>query len=334
MKRIVRIGITLGDPNGIGPEVALKAALGRRWPAQVRLVLVGSEPLLRRQAKSLRLSLSKPNVSIWDPQPDLQPRARPGRVERDASAAAASWIRAAIAACMDGRLDAMVTGPISKEGFAKAGVHYPGHTELLAEQTGTRRFAMMLFGGPLRIILATRHVPIAQVADRLRTKEIVETICLAGEALPWLGLRRRRLAVCGLNPHAGDGGKIGREEITKIAPAIQKARRRGFDIAGPIPADVVFHHALHGRFDAVIAMYHDQGLGPLKMLAFDVGVNVTLGLPIVRTSPDHGTAFDIAGKGIANPSSMIEAVRWAARLAQRPNPWRVSGQKRTKRTGR
>jgi 4-hydroxythreonine-4-phosphate dehydrogenase len=180
---------------------------------------------------------------------------------------------------------------------------------------------MMLFGGPLRVTLATRHVPLTHVSKKLTTAGILETIVMTGEALPWLGCRKQRIAVCGLNPHAGDGGKIGREEITVIAPAIRKAKKKGFDVTGPVPADTVFHQALKGKYDAVVAMYHDQGLGPLKMLAFDSGVNVTLGLPIVRTSPDHGTAFNIAGKGAANPESMIEAIKWAVQLARRKNPW-------------
>jgi 4-hydroxythreonine-4-phosphate dehydrogenase len=216
----------------------------------------------------------------------------------------------------------MVTAPMSKEGFYKAGVDFPGHTEMLAELCGVKRYAMMLFGGPLRITLVTRHVPLTSVSKSLTTAGILETIRITGKALPWLGSPKQRIAVCGLNPHAGDGGTIGREEITVIEPAIRKAREESFDVSGPVPADIVFHQALQGKYDAIVSMYHDQGLGPLKMLAFNSGVNITLGLPIVRTSPDHGTAFDIAGKGIANPASMIEAIRWAARLARRKNPWR------------
>jgi 4-hydroxythreonine-4-phosphate dehydrogenase len=192
---------------------------------------------------------------------------------------------------------------------------------MLAELTGTRRYAMMLFGGNLHVVLVTRHLPIARVASALSVASVYDAIAIAHEALPWLGWARGRIAVCGLNPHAGDGGHIGREEIEIIAPAIRKAVRRGIRAVGPVPADAVFHHALRGDYAAVVAMYHDQGLGPLKMIAFDSGVNVTLGLPIVRTSPDHGTAFDIAGRGIASPHSMIEAVRWAALLARRKNPW-------------
>jgi 4-hydroxythreonine-4-phosphate dehydrogenase len=315
MKRPVRIGITLGDVNGIGPEVALKAAAAA--PANIAVTLIGSAPVVREQAAAFSL----PQPPVWDPSPQFRPKWTPGRIRRDASEAAAAWIRAAVGACRSKRFDAMVTAPICKEGFHKAGIRVPGHTELLAELTGTRRFAMMLFGGDLRILLATRHLPLKDVARSLTRGTVLEAIRITGEALPWLGCRRGRIAVCGLNPHAGDGGEIGKEELTVIGPAIRQARKEGFDAVGPVPADVVFHHALQRHYDAVVAMYHDQGLGPLKMLAFDVGVNVTLGLPLVRTSPDHGTAFDIAGRNKANPSSMIEAIRWAAKLAGRRSPW-------------
>ena len=312
----------MGDVNGIGPEIALRAVHQSEWPSPARFVLIGSRPAIGAQARALGWPAEGNNLSIWDPAPELQPVLSPGRIRADASRAAAVWIRAAVAACLDGRLDAMVTAPICKEGFKKAGVDVPGHTELLAELTGTRRYAMMLFGGPLRVVLVTRHLPISRVAASLTTKDVLEAIRLSGEALPWLGCPRRRIGVCGLNPHAGDGGAIGREEITVIGPAIRRARKEGFRVEGPVPADVMFHRAARGDFDAVVAMYHDQGLGPLKMIAFETGVNVTLGLPIVRTSPDHGTAFDIAGRRRANPSSMMEALRQALALARRKNPWR------------
>lgn len=322
MSATLRIGITLGDANGIGPEIALRTVTRRGWPKNVQFVLIGAPGVIRAQARALRLPRPDPRVFMWDPAPALAPAWKPGSIRADASRAADAWIRAAVAACLDGRLHAMVTAPICKEGFQKAGIHVPGHTELLAELTGTRRYAMMLFGGPLRVVLATRHLPLRDVARKLNKADVLEAIRIAGEALPWLGCRGGRIGVCGLNPHAGDGGAIGREEITVIAPAIRAARRAGFNAIGPVPADVIFHQAVRGAFDAVVAMYHDQGLGPLKMLAFETGVNVTLGLPIVRTSPDHGTAFDIAGRGRANPSSMVEAVRQAILLAGRRNPWR------------
>ena len=332
MKRPVYIGITLGDVNGIGPEVTLKAIHGHRWPADVHFVLIGSPEALRPQARKLKLAMpaewnpdrGAPDlpIVIWDPAPRLRPRWKPGRLDITASKAAAAWIRAATLACLNGHLHAMVTAPISKEGFHRAGIHVPGHTEMLAELCGVRRFAMMLFGGTLRIVLVTRHVPLKDVARNLTREKVLDAIRITGEALPWLRSRRRRIAVCGLNPHAGDGGKLGREELSVIGPAIRQAKKEGFDVTGPVPADVVFHYALKRKYDAVVAMYHDQGLGPLKMLAFDFGVNITLGLPIVRTSPDHGTAFDISGRGMAKAGSMIEAIHWAIEMARRPNPWR------------
>ncbi len=333
MKTPIRIGVTLGDANGVGPEIALKAAHDRRRPKDTCLVLIGSRGLIERQARRLRLPAPKPwspangrcprgTTVLWDPAPSLAPPWKPGEITIPASRAAEAWIRAAVSACRKGWLDAMVTAPISKEGFHRAGFRVPGHTEFLAELTGAKRFAMMLFGGPLKVVLVTRHVPLGKVTSVLTKSAVIEAIRLTGQALPWLGCARRRIAVCGLNPHAGDGGALGREEMDIIGPAIRVTQKEGFDTVGPVPADVVFHQAIKGSYDAVVAMYHDQGLGPLKMLAFECGVNVTLGLPIVRTSPDHGTAFDIAGRGVASPSSMVEAVRWAAKLTTRKNPWK------------
>ena len=316
MKKPLRIGITLGDLNGIGPEVALKAVRRIGTLRGVQFVLIGSptaiEPLRSRPHHAL----------LWDPTPHLAPHLTPGRVTAAAGRAAAAWIYFGVRGCQTGLLDALVTAPISKAGFARAGIRFPGHTELLARLTGTRHIAMMLFGGPLRVVLATRHLPLAQVAGALRKDELAETIRLTGEGLEWMGVRQRRVAVCGLNPHAGDGGLLGDEEARIIAPAIRAARRPGLKLTGPVPGDTVFHQALHGQYEAIVAMYHDQGLGPLKMLAFDTGVNLTLGLPIVRTSPDHGTAYALAGQDHANPASMVAAIEWAIRLARRPNPWR------------
>ena len=244
-----------------------------------------------------------------------------GRPTADAARAATAWIEAAVEGCLCGVFAGMVTAPLCKEGLGKAKIPYPGHTEMLAALTGARRYAMMLAGGPLRVVLATRHLPLSAVPRAVTREAIREAAELAFESLPWLGFPRGKVAICALNPHAGDGGRLGSEEADTIIPEIRALRKRGMDVEGPVPADVVFYQARLGRYAAVVAMYHDQGLGPLKMLAFDRGINVTLGLPIVRTSPDHGTAFDVAWTGRANPRSMIEAVRLAARLARRPNPW-------------
>jgi 4-hydroxythreonine-4-phosphate dehydrogenase len=310
----------------------MRAASGRAWPASLRLVLVGARSVADA-ASSLCGAPRLPDYcpenrhtgpSLWDPGPAAV-ALRPGRPSAAGARAAVAWIEAAVEGCLLGRFGGVVTAPICKEGLERAGIPFPGHTEMLASLTGCRRYAMMLAGGPLRVVLATRHLPLARVAAAVTQEAIREAAELTVESLPWLGFPRGRIAICALNPHAGDGGLLGREEAEVIRPAIRALRRRGFPVDGPVPADVVFYQARQGRFAAVVAMYHDQGLGPLKMLAFDSGINVTLGLPIVRTSPDHGTAFDVAWSGKANPRSMIEAVRLAARLARRPNPWLSAG---------
>ncbi|MBN1669564.1 MAG: 4-hydroxythreonine-4-phosphate dehydrogenase PdxA [Kiritimatiellae bacterium] len=337
------IGITLGDAGGIGPEVILKALRRRRWGRELRFVLIGDAGVLQATAAELgmRVPPSWPVVSaleaagagdrarsragpvtIWAPGAVPRVTRTPGRISVPAARAAGQWVNLAVEACLDGRLDAMVTGPICKESFVRAGLNVPGHTELIADLTGAKDFAMMLVGGALRVVLVTRHLPLGHVPRALTRRSIVDTVRLAAEACPWLGLAKAKIGVCALNPHAGDGGVLGRAEIETIAPAVQAARRNGIRAEGPVPADVIFHKAVHGEYGIVVAMYHDQGLAPLKMLAFDTGVNITLGLPITRTSPDHGTAFDIAGKGVAKPDSMIAAVRTASELARRPNPWR------------
>lgn len=352
------IGITLGDPGGIGPELTLKA-VRRRWPTDLRFVLIGSSHILRQAATGLtprptfpppiRWSTSPlrgkwpldplsradvamfepsphtnpPKTTLWDPHPFPRLRATPGKTGAASGRAAAAWIEAATRACMAGALDAMVTGPICKQSLHKAGIHVPGHTEYLARLTHTKSFAMLLMGGPLRVVLVTRHVPIRDVRTELTRSKVLEAIMLSAAALPWLGLGRDTIGVCALNPHAGEGGILGDAEKKIIAPAIRAARRKGLNVEGPVPADVMFYKARRGAYAIVVAMYHDQGLAPLKLLAFDTGVNITLGLPIVRTSPDHGTAFDIAGKGVANPASMINAIRTAYELAKKRNPWNL-----------
>lgn len=331
------LAVTLGDPGGIGPETALKAACSGHWPLSLRLVLIGDRDILRQQARQLRL----PMPPIWQPpkrktivpvvvnwEPEIDPGAerrhgawKPGVTGKSQGNAASRWIRNAVAGCQAGWFDGMVTGPICKKSLDLAQVPFPGHTEYLAHLTGTRLFAMMLIGGPLRVVLVTRHLPVSEVPAAITRDRITETVLLASQAVDWLGLKTRTIGVCALNPHAGDQGLLGHEELDTITPALRSLRRQGVNVEGPIPADVIFYQAMQNRYGAVVAMYHDQGLAPLKMIAFESGINLTLGLPIVRTSPDHGTAFDIAGKGVAHPGSMIEAIRLAARLARRKNPW-------------
>ncbi len=272
-----RIGITLGDVAGIGPEIVAKALASRKLDKRFDYEVIGNPHTKRR-------------------------------------ADAADWVVEGAKRCLTGELAALVTAPISKKLLRDAGYRFEGHTELLAHVARTKRFAMMLVGGPLRVSLVTIHVPLAKVPRLLSTKRIVEVIELSHDVCKRLGIRRPKIGVAGLNPHAGEGGLLGGEEQRIIAPAIQSAKRKGIGVTGPWPADTLFHKAYNGEFDAVVAMYHDQGLAPLKMIAFDSGVNLTLGLPFVRTSPDHGTAFDIAGKGIANPASIIAAINLAAEL--------------------
>jgi 4-hydroxythreonine-4-phosphate dehydrogenase len=294
----------VGDPAGIGPEIALKAA-GHAD------VLAICEPVLYGPATAPELA----GFEIG------QVSARAGKSAYDA-------ILRAVADAQAGRIEALATAPINKEAFAAAGVPWRGHTELLAHLTHSPRFAMMFYAAELCVVLATVHIALAEVPAALTPELLDATIALAAAELPRFGHPRAKLAVAGLNPHAGEHGVIGREEDDVLRPAIAACRARGIDVEGPFPADTIFLRAMKGEFDAVIACYHDQGLIPVKMAAFGRAVNVTLGLPIVRTSVDHGTAFDIAGRGIADPSSLIEAVRLAAKLAKRE-----TGEPANRRTG-
>jgi 4-hydroxythreonine-4-phosphate dehydrogenase len=282
------IGITVGDPAGIGPEIARKAASDPR-------VLEVCEPVLYG-------TIDDPAIPI-------------GRVSARAGQAAYEAIVAAVNDARAGKIAAMATAPINKEAFAAAQVPWRGHTELLAHLTGAARVAMMFYADELRVVLATVHVPLADVPHLLTRERVEEVIDLTAVELPKFGLPSPRLAVAGLNPHAGEHGLMGLEDEAVLRPAVEACRARGISVDGPFPADTVFVRAIRGDFDAVIACYHDQGLIPVKLVAFGRAVNVTLGLPIVRTSVDHGTAFDIAGQGIADASSLVSAVLLAARLA-------------------
>jgi 4-hydroxythreonine-4-phosphate dehydrogenase len=286
-----RIGVTVGDPAGIGPEIARKAA---------------DDPAVRDGC----------DVTFYGPVDDAEvARFERGRVSAAAGRAAYDAIVSAVADAQAGRIDAIATAPINKEAFAAAGLPWRGHTELLAYLTGARRVAMMFHADTLRVVLATIHVALRDVPRLVTGGLIEETVSLAASELPRFGIASPRLALAGLNPHAGEHGVIGREDDEVLAPAVARCRARGIDIQGPFPADTVFVRATRGEFDAVIACYHDQGLIPIKLVAFGKAVNVTLGLPIVRTSVDHGTAFDIAGRGVADPGSLVEAIKLAALLA-------------------
>lgn len=323
------LGVTLGDVTGVGPEVALKALA--RVVAEdeaTTYVLLGDAAVAQHHAGLLGIESALPHwedrasvpsrVYLLSPGEPLPPDLSPG--DPLAARAAVDWLRVGAVACRAGDFQGLVTAPVSKESILRAGVPFVGQTEFLAQQAGGVDVAMMLLGQDdrgrwLRVSLATTHLPLRSVADALDVDGLLRVMALTADALGRLRLPRSRIGVCGLNPHAGEGGALGREEIDVIRPAVELARAVGLDVHGPSSADTLFHQAFRGDFDAVVAMYHDQGLAPLKMVAFDTGVNWTLGLPFVRTSPDHGTAYDIAGRGVADESSMGAALRLARRLA-------------------
>jgi 4-hydroxythreonine-4-phosphate dehydrogenase len=327
------IAIALGDASGIGPEVTLKAVAAELAADDARYLLIGDAALAETLNKQLGLGLKLASAESANPATRVQivnplpPANLPSAIRNpqspEAARAALAWLRHGAELCLRGEAAALVTAPVNKESIIRSGEKdFVGQTELLSALAKTDRTAMMLLGHDdrgrwLRVALATIHVPIACIASSLTQDKIELAIKLAAQACRDLSLPRARIGVCGLNPHAGEGGKIGDEEITTVIPAVAAMRGKDFDVTGPLAADTLFHYALRGDYDAVVAMYHDQGLVPLKMIAFDTGVNWTLGLPFIRTSPDHGTAYDIAGKGIANPSSMISALRLAKQLVAR-----------------
>jgi 4-phospho-D-threonate 3-dehydrogenase / 4-phospho-D-erythronate 3-dehydrogenase len=328
------IGISLGDVTGIGPEVALKAVAAEAARDDTKYLFIGDENTLAGLNKKLSLNLPLENFSDYDQNGRFfvvqsLTTSLPDNVPQGSEIAANTsyaWLFDGALRARRGEIDALVTAPVNKESIIRAGHEFKGRkfvgqTEFLSDFAGTERIAMMLLGTDaagrwLRVALATVHISLKTVSEKLTAEKIALAIELAAQACRDLGLSRAKIAVAGLNPHAGEGGEFGDEEIKIISPTVFAAQKNGFDVVGPLSGDTVFHYALQGDFDAVVAMYHDQGLAPLKAVAFDTGVNWTLGLPFIRTSPDHGTAYDIAGKGIANPSSMIAAIRLAKQLAR------------------
>jgi len=319
----------MGDPAGIGPEVIVKALADPVLRRRARYIIYGMNELL-----SYAADLAEFDAFWWRDQYNGRLRAYPHDVvvvDYDQYSILGSALRAptkiggeasmrfcldAIEAANKRIVDAVVTAPISKESWKMAGYRFPGHTELFAERTGCRRYNMMFTGGPLRVVLATVHLPLMGVWNKLNIGAVFQPIELMHETLVnWFDIAKPRIAVCGLNPHASENGQFGDEEQRIITPAIEMARQQGIDAVGPYPSDTVFLRAKAGGFDAVVAMYHDQGLIPVKLLAFDQAVNCTIGLPIIRTSPDHGTAFDIVGRNRANPGSMHAAIELAVDLA-------------------
>jgi len=323
------LGITLGDVTGVGPEVTLKAIAAEAGSDDTKYLLIGDEGVLANLNDKLALHLPLKKFSsyqdagrffIFNPVKEPLPENLMAGAAPAANSSVA-WLREGGQRCLRGELDAVITAPVNKESIIHAGHKFVGQTEFLSELAGAARTAMMLLGTDergrwLRVALATVHISIKSVPEKLTAEKVMLAIELAAQSCRDLGLSRAKIAVAGLNPHAGEGGQFGDEEITTITPTVQAAQKKGIDVVGPLSGDTVFHYALKGAFDAVVAMYHDQGLAPLKAVAFDSGINWTLGLPFIRTSPDHGTAYDIAGKGIANPGSMIAAIRLAKQLAR------------------
>lgn len=324
------IGVTMGDPAGIGPEICARALTTPEVQMVANCIVIGDRKAMRQGLKVAKIPNIEINpvkkvaeakfvrgtIDVVDLKNVEVSRLKVGQVSRAAGKAAVGYIEKAIRLAMDGKIDAITTAPINKEAIHKAGYKFQGHTEILAARTKAKDYAMMFVSDTLWIMLATTHVALRDVSKNLDKKKIVKIIKLAHETLFRLREKKPRIGVAGLNPHAGEAGIFGDEEIKIIKPAVDEARKLGINVKGPVSPDAIFYLANIGMFDIVVAMYHDQGLIPLKLLSFNKSVNVTVGLPIIRTSVDHGTGFDIAGKGWANPHSLIEAIKVAAHFTK------------------
>lgn len=332
------VGITMGDPNGIGPEIAVKALACKRIRSLCRPFIIGDMAVIQEAITIADLELdvysinspkdlrgSKDDIFVLAPEDCKAGPRQYGTISAQAGHAAFVAIKKAVELATTGQIDAIVTAPIHKEALHASGCRLAGHTEILARLTKTNDYAMLLVYDRLRVVHVTTHVPIARLSRLVTCQRVLKTIVLGNEGCIRLGIKAPRIGVAGLNPHASDGGLFGHEEQRQIIPAIEKARSMGIDAQGPIPADTLFSKAVGGAFDLCVAMYHDQGHIAIKLIGFTYdrstgrlgqvnGVNITLGLPIIRTSVDHGTAFDIAGKGLASPQSMIQAIEYATIL--------------------
>lgn len=320
-----KIVVTMGDAGGIGPEVAVKALSSDALLGLCNPVIVGRADVIKEALRSCGISreviavrciseVKDEEAGIIVVDTEAHHPFRKGLSTAEAGRAAVRYVKKAVELITAGEAEALVTAPVSKKSLGMAGYSWNGHTELLAQLTGAKEFGMMFVSERLRVMLATIHAPLRTVSTMITEESLLQTFRLAWRGMEMLGMRDGRIAVAGLNPHGGESGLLGDEEEAIIEPAVRKAVESGMNISGPYPPDVVFHKAYHGDFDMVVCMYHDQGLIPFKMIYFDTGVNVTVGLPLFRTSPDHGTAFDIAWQNRANSSSMIEAVRLVAEL--------------------
>ena len=324
------VAVTMGDAAGIGPEIIVKAMQHGEIQNAARVVVVGDARIMKNSLKFAKTEpleinpighisearFTRGTLDVLD-LANLDPaKVKVGQVCAPCGKAAVQYLEKAIKVALDGDVDAITTAPINKEAIHKAGYRFDGHTEILAKRTKAKHYAMMFVSDPFWMMLVTTHLPLNKVSKAVSKKKVLQTIKLANEFLYKIRGKKPRIGVAGLNPHAGEGGIFGKEDKKAIKPAVEEARRAGINVKGPLSPDQVFYLANVGMFDIVIAMYHDQGLIPLKLLSFNRSVNVTVGLPIIRTSVDHGTGFDIAGKGWANPTSLIEAIKVAAHFAR------------------
>lgn len=335
------LAITMGDPAGIGPEIVIKTIFRKDIHQLCSPLVIGNSFILEKAirltgVKLKIISITDISQAIFEPgilnvfeiQNNAVTEIKPGEVSAAAGELAFQAVKTAIDLAMQGDVDGTVTGPINKEAINLAGHHFSGHTEIYAHYTKTKKYAMLLADEDFRVIHVTTHVPLRQACDLIVKERVLEVITLLYNALKELGISNPRIGVAGLNPHAGDGGLFGKEEIEEIAPAVKEAQNKGILAEGPVPPDTLFAIANGGKFDGCVAMYHDQGHIPFKLLGFKwdkenktmksvKGVNITLGLPIIRTSVDHGTAFEIAGKGIASPDALINAIEYAVKLCKK-----------------
>ncbi len=310
------LALTMGDPSGIGPEIILKSLAKSSVRRLANFIVVGDTGVLQRTLKSLsklHRSFFK-KIQIMDLKNVPMNSFSFGKERAAYGKASIEYIKKAYELVKVNTADCIVTAPINKSAVKKSGFKFPGHTEFLASLSGAKKFVMMLIGGPLRVSLVTRHIPLSEASKHLSVQNIADTIAITIDAMRTdFNIPKPRIGVCALNPHSGEGGIFGKEELEKIAPAVRRFMEA--NVTGPIAADALFYDAYRKKFDVVICLYHDQGLIPLKMIARDIGVNITLGLGFVRTSPDHGTAFDIAGRGEANSRSMETAIKLAVSMA-------------------
>lgn len=324
------VGITMGDAAGVGPEIILKSLGKEEMYTISRPLVIGDSKILNRAKQFVNSDLAIQNISVEEINEitydygtvycldlNLLDETLPvGKVAPEAGNAAFQYLAKAIELAKENKIHAICTAPLNKEALHKGGHKYPGHTEILADLTGTQDFSMMLSAPNLKVIHVTTHVGILDAVKMINPERVYHVIKLAHDTLQKAGISNPKIAVCGINPHAGENGLFGYgEEEEKVIPAVERAQKEGIEAVGPLPADTLFFRTVRGDFDIVVAMYHDQGHGPVKVLGLDAGVNITVGLPIIRTSVDHGTAFDIAGKGIADEKSLMEAMRQAVELA-------------------